>query len=338
MANRPNPGTVSVTAYWAGTSYDIAPVVISNTSVLFQFISTNATFYMYSYYGSISYVLLVGYLVTDPSTAWDLWPLYNNNYSIAMDYPYFTLQKLDQTHVRSIRNTYDPTDKITLSLPICESTTLTTSVYVIVNLIPQYDYDLDIGNPTGIAITANVNSLYIKLSTPSLTQGFIITIALDWPVTACSTHSVLSSTSTCTINDPVGYVTFVILFNSALFPTYTTPLQEIGTISSDNVWGGVQANITHINGSGISINTTMVAGVWKTLLQPMWQLDKQGSVNITYAFNLLNTQNNAQDALDIVYIIANKHRAMRDVILFGTDFELSMTIQLLDMYGVYALQ
>ena len=77
----------------------------------------------------------------------------------------------------------------------------------------------------------------------------------------------------------------------------------------------------------------MTAGYYPTT-QPFPVTDKQSLINLASASQLYAT-NQIPKAEHIIYILCNKHRYLANAILFGTDTELSLMIQLQDEYGFY---
>jgi hypothetical protein len=104
-------------------------------------------------------------------------------------------------------------------------------------------------------------------------------------------------------------------------------------IHAVNTVGGVQANITTLQSSQLN-KFNMIAGRWRVLSTPIWSTSKTPMFTILTAYNHYE-HNDKDNALDIVYIIANKRRLIKDVIFFATNTELSMLVQLQDVYGDY---
>lgn len=193
---------------------------------------------------------------------------------------------------------------------------------MIINLLPL-ENDVDIGEPSGLMIPSypfitpvSINAYYLK--------GVLLTLTSDCKIPTCTVLSDWIGLVTCAIEYP--YVTVV-----ATGPIQSGDLHLVDiTIPS---LCGIMGNISILHNS-LRDTVPIVAGVLSTTLQPLPNLQKQSIVSLETA-NEYYMQNNMEMAHHIINVLANKRKMIVNAIFFVTNIEISLMIQLKDLYGSY---
>jgi hypothetical protein len=326
-----SPGDVTITAIWNDVyTYTIASITVSSENVLFTAIYTNQLGALHVYQNTAVSISVFG--------TW-----FDTEVNIIESYGWNVLQIIPmqsvlQTYVWSVpniialHNSYEY-ERIQFTLPLCESISTSYTLTFSINLQP-FDNDVDIGNNTADIALDNTAVIVPFILHAKNISAFIITFATSWSVAFCFTQNYIPSgyhawqgTSDCSTHDPLGYVTVAGVGPFISGDVYICSLMLYSNISNTN---GIIANITFLNSSG-TFHQTMIAGNWKQSTVPYWTQSK----DVFLPLQQLRALWNDGDMTTVDYIIAvllNKQRYIYNSIAFATDFELSLLIQLVDLY------
>jgi len=330
-----SPGTATFKVTYSNLDYTSAPITISNDSIYFTALAWETpvpTWSLHTYPGghvSIPTDSLTGILSNDPATTLTLLADLDTPWDIIFiqTYPSHILSIAPNLTLTIWRNTWQQ-EILTLSLPQCPSSSqlLTVTTNITTNLIP-YPFDLDIGlsSPSQLAILPYTTNVPLYLSALNVT-AFLITIALDWPVTACIPTTTIFTA--CTINDPPGYIT---LAGVSAIPI-TDPRYLLANLTTDHTMTGLQANLTILLSNSTMIHLTTQAAYWRTPLTPLWAKDKQTIVDLPLAYTSLISGNTLLSQ-HIILVLTQKTLLIQDIILYSTHFELSILLRFQDLYG-----
>jgi hypothetical protein len=331
------PGTCTLTVVYLNLTQTIPSITISNSSILLNNIYITQDFHLFGFinttvllnrfYGNLPYEYDI-----------DLITLYSANL-VTISLPPSGVVGLTGDYLVLKKNSYQ-VEKIIFSLPLCENTVLNTSIDITVNLLPTLN-DVDIDN--------NLQQLPIQIpSVPALIQvpiyinawnisGFLITLALDWANSNVQCDNMpMYVIVTCAANDPVGYITITGVFTSPSV-TRNNPngtLIQVATITtmSSTLTGGLHGNVSLLFANMSIQSANLIAGVWMLPTTPLWSLDKQNIVNLSQAYTLVQ-QNSIQESLNILKVLTHQQWILYDILLYSTNFELSILLRFQDLYG-----
>ncbi len=316
-------GVFKIYATYMGVDFNVPDITVVTDSLLYENLYTPELF-LYNYVGS-SYTLslygnLPAYGTVDIIQEGILHVVIEPPPSVSLWYPTITLQ----------RNSYTQ-EFIYFYLPMCNETIKSTSSGIIVNLVPLAN-DVDVGNSSGLFIQSGATLLPVYLNANSI-SAFYITFATDWIIHTCTVDTTTwNGLITCTINDHyIGDISIV-----AVGPVQSgTILTAVITYTATSDASNLEGHIAYYDQYNMLHTTSMVAGKYQTLkYATMPNLNKQTVVTLAQASTYYE-QANLHQAEYIMRILANQQRYVSNIITYATDMEMTLLIQIQDLYGFY---